>query len=114
MLGLALGILLAGCAEEPIPVPPMPPDLRVVPPPTSVPRENAKFSGRWVGKWDDALDHILVVELEIQNDPATEVIAVYSWGGSGRSGSAYRAGRASAAASRTARCGSSFRGSRPP
>ena len=81
-----LGLVLAGCAEDPIPVPPMPPDLRVVPPPISVPRENAKFSGRWVGKWDDALDHVLVVEIEIQNDQATEVIAVYSWGVSGALG----------------------------
>jgi hypothetical protein len=58
----------------------MPPDLRVVSPPTSVPRESARFSGRWVGKWDGQLDHVLVVELEVQSGPATEVIAVYSWG----------------------------------
>ena len=86
LVGLGLGIVLAGCAEDPIPVPPMPPDLRVVPPPASVPRENAKFSGRWVGKWDDALDHVLVVEIELQNEQATEVIAVYSWGVSGALG----------------------------
>jgi hypothetical protein len=86
LAGLGLGVVLTGCAEDPIPLPPMPPDLRVVPPPTSVPRENAKFSGRWVGKWDDALDHVLVVEIEIQNDQATEVIAVYSWGVSGALG----------------------------
>jgi len=86
LAGLGLGIILAGCAEDPIPVPPLPPDLRVVPPPTSVPHENAKFSGRWVGKWDDALDHVLVIEIEIQSDQATEVIAVYSWGVSGALG----------------------------
>ena len=77
---LGLGLALAGCAEEPLPVPPMPPDLRVVPPPPGVPRENARFSGRWVGKWEGELEHVLVVELEVQDDQATEVIAVYSWG----------------------------------
>ena len=84
--GFLVGLALAGCAEEPLPVPPMPPDLRVVPPPPGVPRENARFSGRWVGKWEGELEHVLVVELEVQNDQATEVIAVYSWGSRGRSG----------------------------
>jgi hypothetical protein len=78
--GAGLALALAGCAADPIPVPPMPPDLRVVPPPANVPRDNARFSGRWVGKWDDSLDHVLVVELQVQNDQSTEVIAVYSWG----------------------------------
>jgi hypothetical protein len=58
----------------------MPPDLLVVPPPATVPRENARFAGRWIGKWDEQLDHVLVVELQVQNDQITEVIAVYSWG----------------------------------
>ena len=80
LVGLALGVVVAGCAEEPLTVPPMPPDLRVVPPSPSVPPENARFSGRWVGKWDEQLDHVLVVELQVQNGAATEVIAVYSWG----------------------------------
>ena len=78
--GLALGLVVAGCAVEPLPVPPMPPDLKVVSPPASVPRENARFAGRWVGKWEEQLDHVLVVELVVQNDQATEVVAVYSWG----------------------------------
>src|SRR5262245_45983456 len=58
----------------------MPPDVRAVPPPPGVPPENARFSGQWVGKWDEQLDHIMIVELEVQNGQATEVIAVYSWG----------------------------------
>ena len=58
----------------------MPPDLLVVPPPATVPRENARFAGRWIGKWEEQLDHVLVVELQVQNDQTTEVIAVYSWG----------------------------------
>jgi len=77
---------MAGCAAEPLPVPPMPPDLRVVPPPPGVPRENARYSGRWVGKWEGQLDHVLVVELQVQNGQTTEVIAVYSWGVSGALG----------------------------
>ena len=86
LAGLGLGLALAGCAEEPLPVPPMPPDLRVVAPPPGVPRENARFSGRWIGKWEGELDHVLVVELQVQSDRATEVIAVYSWGVSGSLG----------------------------
>ena len=86
LVGLGLGLALAGCAEEALPLPPMPPDLRVVPPPPGVPRENARFSGRWVGKWEGQLEHVLVVELQVQNDQATEVIAVYSWGVSGALG----------------------------
>lgn len=79
-LALALGFLVTGCAEEFPRVAPMPPDLRVVPPPPGVPPEHARFSGRWVGKWDEQLEHILIVELEVPAGPITEVIAVYSWG----------------------------------
>jgi len=78
--GLALGFVLAGCAAESLPAPPMPPDLRVVAPPPSVSRENARFAGRWTGKWEEQLDHVLVVELVVQNEQAAEVVAVYSWG----------------------------------
>ncbi len=80
LVGLGLGVLVAGCAAEPLPPPPMPPDLRVVPPPPGVPREHARYSGRWVGKWDGQLEHVLVVELEVAHGEATEVVAVYSWG----------------------------------
>jgi hypothetical protein len=79
-LALALGFLVTGCADEFSLVAPMPPDLRVVPPPPGVPPEHARFSGRWVGKWDEQLEHILIVELEVPAGPITEVIAVYSWG----------------------------------
>ena len=78
--GLALGLVVAGCAAEPLPLPPMPPDLKVVAPPLGVPRENARFAGRWIGKWEAQLEHVLVVELVVQNEQTTEVIAVYSWG----------------------------------
>jgi hypothetical protein len=58
----------------------MPPDLLVVPPPSTVPWENARFAGRWIGQWEEQLDHVLVVELQLQNGKITEVVAVYSWG----------------------------------
>lgn len=81
LAALGLGLALAGCAVEPLPRPPMPPDLRVVPPPLGVPRDHARYSGRWVGKWNERLDHVLVVELQVPtSDQTTEVIAVYSWG----------------------------------
>ncbi len=86
LVGLGLGLAMAGCAAEPLPAPPMPPDLRVVPPSPDVPRDSALFSGRWVGKWEGQLDHVLIVEIEVQHDQATEVVAVYSWGVSGALG----------------------------
>ena len=76
--GLALGLVVAGCAAEPLPLPPMPSDLKVVAPPLVVPRENARFAGRWIGKWEAQLEHVLVVELVVQNEQTTEVTAVYS------------------------------------
>jgi hypothetical protein len=75
-----VGFLVTGCAEEFPLVAPMPPDLRIVPPPAGVSPEHARFSGRWVGKWDDQLEHILIVEIEVPAGQATEVVAVYSWG----------------------------------
>jgi hypothetical protein len=76
--GLALGLVVAGCAAEPLPLP-MPPDLKVVAASLSVPRESEWFAGRWIGKWEAQLEHVLVVELVVQNEQTTEVLAVYSW-----------------------------------
>jgi hypothetical protein len=73
--GLALGLVVAGCAAEPLPPPPMPPDLKVVAASLSVPRENARFAGWWIGKWEAQREHVLVV----QNEQTAEVLAVYSW-----------------------------------
>ena len=72
--------MIAGCAAEPLPPPPMPPDLRIVPPPAGVPTAQARYAGRWTGKWDGQLDHVLVVELLVEQGDATEVVAVYAWG----------------------------------
>jgi hypothetical protein len=84
--GLALGLVVAGCAAEPLPPPSMLPDLKVVAPPLGVPRESARFAGRWIGKWEAQLEHVLVVELVVQNEQTTEVTTVYSWGGSAELG----------------------------
>jgi hypothetical protein len=81
VLGLALAFLVVGCAADPFsPTAPLPSDLRVVPPPSGVSAEHARYSGRWVGKWDEQLEHVLIVELEVPSGATTEVIAVYSWG----------------------------------
>ena len=76
--GLALSSSWQDAAEPLLP-PPMPPDLKVVAPPLGVPRENAGFAGRWIGKWEAQLENVLVVELVVQNEQTTEVLAVYSW-----------------------------------
>ena len=111
--GLWFGLVVAGCAAEPLPLPPMPPDLKVVAPPLGVPRENARFAGRWIGKWEAQLEHMLVVELVVQNEQTTEVTAVY--GGARRSSvSTRRAGRVSVDTSRTGRCASSSHARRRP
>ena len=81
--GLAFGLVVAGCAAEPLPPPPMPPDLRWCRRRPACRARHARFSGRWVGKWEGKLEHILVVELVVENEQATEVVAVYSWGGPG-------------------------------
>jgi hypothetical protein len=49
---------MAGCAAAPPPAPPTP-GLRVVLPSPGVPREHARFSGRWVGKWEGQLDRVM-------------------------------------------------------
>ena len=64
----------------------MPPDLRVRCRRPTCRGNSALFSGRWVGKWEGQLDHVLIVEIEVQHDHATEVVAVYSWGVSGALG----------------------------
>ena len=76
--GLALELVVAGCAAEPL-SPLMPPDLKVVASPLGVPRESARFASRWIGEWEAQLEHVLVVEFVVQNEQITEVLAVYSW-----------------------------------
>lgn len=62
--------------------PPLPRDVRIVPPASIVPQELAAFSGKWAGTWaprafnDKSLHHVLVVE-EVGPVEAT---AVYAYG----------------------------------
>src|SRR5436189_17467 len=55
---------------------PLPADTHVVTPSQDIPPELAVFSGKWIGVWADALEHVLVVE-EIK---APDVTAIYAYG----------------------------------
>ncbi len=69
---LTLLVVMGGCAVST----PLPPDVNVQSPVSSVPKEIAAFSGKWVGRWDGRLDGTLVVE----NIEGRDAIMVYSWG----------------------------------
>jgi hypothetical protein len=75
-------LFTAGCAaSSPGKIPssiPFPPDTKVTAPGPGVPADLAFFSGKWVGVWDNTLDHVLVVEAI--NPPNATVI--YAWGDS--------------------------------
>lgn len=89
-IGLLLTILaLAGCqavfrgmyetSRFSILPAPLPETVRIVPPNPDVPPELAAFSGKWVGRWDGELDHILVVE-EVRS---THASVIYAYGAAG-------------------------------
>src|SRR5258708_4844231 len=58
---------------------PIPDDAKVVPPSATVPENQQRFLGAWVGRWGGALKHILIVE-SLQPDGSASVI--YGWGDS--------------------------------
>ncbi len=62
--------------------PPLPPDLKVTPPDSSLSKDIAGFSGTWVGSWGATLDSTLVVE-KVDSSSAS---IVYSWGVASRWG----------------------------
>ena len=81
-----------GCAAAPeagrVEVP-LPPDVRIVPPAVTVPKDVAAFSGKWMGVWvgprppegpgrggPGRRDHMLVVE-EVR---ATDATVICAWG----------------------------------
>ena len=70
-------LFLAGCASGPSTAP-MPPTVNITPPAANVPANVKALSGKWAGRWDGDLDHILIVE-EVEQLSA---VAVYSWGSS--------------------------------
>lgn len=55
---------------------PLPSDTKIVTPAADVAPEIAAFSGKWVGIWDDTLEHMLVVE---QINPPNAVV-IYASG----------------------------------
>ena len=63
---------------------PLPDDIRIVPPGSEVPREQAAFSGKWFGIWGGvdvkhgSREHILIVERITTEAPA--VVAIFAWG----------------------------------
>jgi hypothetical protein len=54
----------------------LPPDAVAQLPAETMPSEAKIFSGRWEGKWDERMPHVLVVE-EIKS--ATEAVVLYAW-----------------------------------
>lgn len=76
---LLVGLLLIGCAttthNEPTASIPLPQNMNIITPDSTLSPQIRDFSGKWVGKWDVFLDHILVVE-EI-SPPNAKVIYAY-------------------------------------
>lgn len=71
---IVVATVVPGYAASPVP---LPDDISIVPPDSSVPQDLALFSGKWGhGRWDGVLDHILVVEQVSR----TEARAVYAYG----------------------------------
>jgi dienelactone hydrolase len=54
----------------------IPDDARVVPPSAAMPESQQGFLGAWVGRWGDAVKHILIVE-SVQPDGTASVIYAY-------------------------------------
>lgn len=79
VLGLTVGVGRAEAQVRQADEVPLPSDLKIMAPDSSVPPELAKFSGRWgegKDKWDEQLAHILVVERVDQKDAGI----VYAYG----------------------------------
>jgi hypothetical protein len=70
---LVIACLAVGCAATSVA---LPPDAKVNAPASSVPAQQAAFSGKWQSVWDQTLPHILVVERVTPGG----VEVVYAWG----------------------------------
>lgn len=73
---LFLAVAIAGCASTA----PLPATLNIVPPAPDVPKEIAAFLGVWEGKWNGAIDTVLVVE-KINTEKAEIIISTGHWVG---------------------------------
>ncbi len=76
ILFFLLALTISGCASTA----PLPVTLNIVTPLPDVPLEIAAFSGIWEGKWNSALDTILVVE-RIDTQKAEIIISLGDAGG---------------------------------
>ena len=56
---------------------PLPDDMKIVSPPSTVAQDAAAFSGAWLGAWGGELPTALVVERVRSNGTAR---VIYSWG----------------------------------
>lgn len=75
--GLAIAVTDVALAADA----PLPDDVSIVPPAENVPDALRRFSGAWIGKWAEEMDHVLVVE-EVQASGKATI--VYAWGDSSR------------------------------
>jgi hypothetical protein len=65
--------------------PPLPNDIKIIPPAPDLPKDIAAFSGKWAGKWDNGTETILIVE-EIHD---TWVQVVHCWSDTPRTKAGY-------------------------
>jgi hypothetical protein len=77
VVAVTLAALLCASAKAHAASPvPLPSDTEVISPATDIAPEISAFSGKWVGRWDDTLEHVLVVE----RIAPPEVTAIYAFG----------------------------------
>lgn len=55
--------------------PPLPKEVKIIPPSSQLPKEIAVFSGKWEGRWENKMESILIVE-EIHE---TWAQVIWSW-----------------------------------
>ena len=81
MLALASLLVLSGSVVEADDVP-LPANLKITAPDSSIPAEIAAFSGKWVGIWDGKLSSALVVQKIYPADGNGRYKAeiLYAWG----------------------------------
>ena len=88
LIAMALGLMpVSATSQSKVP---LPDDIRIVPPGSEVPREQAAFSGKWFGIWGGvdvkhgSREHILIVERLTTESPA--VVAYLRLGTPARDG----------------------------
>ena len=55
---------------------PFPRDAKISTPPSTAPLNHRRFVGAWIGAWEDAIQHVLIVESILPNGQAQVVYAV--------------------------------------